>query len=225
MPGGSTLTTSAPKSESTVVAAGPAMKLARSTTLRPEKMWSEAVITMFLIGPGSWGPLLEKGRSAFPPVVRRPAEREQERFDEQTLIQARFQPFVHGLDGELDAHRGVGVDLPQDGFGSRDQVGLGHDLVDQPDPMGLLGVDRLAGENELKRPALPDQPGQALGASIARHDSNLHFRLRELRGLGGQPDRARHRQLAAGAEGKAVHGGDDRLAKVLDEDRQGLAVS
>jgi hypothetical protein len=48
MPGGSTLTTSAPKSDSTVVAAGPAMKLARSTTFSPEKMLSVVTGNSFL---------------------------------------------------------------------------------------------------------------------------------------------------------------------------------
>src|SRR5215471_1883319 len=37
MPGGSILTTAAPKSDITVAAAGPAMKLAQSITLRPSK--------------------------------------------------------------------------------------------------------------------------------------------------------------------------------------------
>src|SRR5215471_15031524 len=37
MPGGSTLTTSAPKSDITVAAAGPAIKLAQSITFRPSK--------------------------------------------------------------------------------------------------------------------------------------------------------------------------------------------
>src|SRR5258708_40007904 len=110
------------------------MKLARSTTLRPEKMWSDVLMTCSSSPLEVRGPLLEKGRSAFPPVVRRPAQREQRRLEEQPLVQARLQPFVHRLDRELDAHRGVCVYLLQDGFGARDQVGLGNDLVDQPDP-------------------------------------------------------------------------------------------
>src|SRR3954452_5480608 len=48
MPGGSTLMTVAPKSERIVVAAGPAMKLATSTTLSPLKMLSCAM------GPEKW---------------------------------------------------------------------------------------------------------------------------------------------------------------------------
>src|SRR5271156_7146062 len=41
--GGSTLMTSAPKSDRITAALGPAMKLARSTTLSPEKMLSLAI--------------------------------------------------------------------------------------------------------------------------------------------------------------------------------------
>src|ERR1700723_2733032 len=44
--GGSTLMTSAPKSERITAALGPAMKLARSTTFSPEKMLSLAVAVL-----------------------------------------------------------------------------------------------------------------------------------------------------------------------------------
>src|SRR6201997_5951745 len=42
--GGSTLITSAPKSDKITAAAGPAMKLAKSTTFRPEKMLSLVIV-------------------------------------------------------------------------------------------------------------------------------------------------------------------------------------
>src|ERR1700744_2644560 len=44
--GGSTLMTSAPKSERITAALGPAMKLARSTTFRPEKMLSLVMVVL-----------------------------------------------------------------------------------------------------------------------------------------------------------------------------------
>jgi hypothetical protein len=48
--GGSTLITSAPKSDKMTAAPGPAMKLARSTTLSPEKMFSVVVVfSVFII--------------------------------------------------------------------------------------------------------------------------------------------------------------------------------
>jgi hypothetical protein len=45
--GGSTFTTFAPKSDRIVAAPGPAMKLAMSTTFRPEKMLSLTMIVSF----------------------------------------------------------------------------------------------------------------------------------------------------------------------------------
>src|ERR1700693_3214801 len=54
IPGGSTLMTSAPKSESTVVAPGPARKLARSTTFKPEKILL-VVIALLYHRPRNFG--------------------------------------------------------------------------------------------------------------------------------------------------------------------------
>ena len=39
--------------------------------------------------------------------------------------------------------------LIQDGFGSRDQIGVRHHFIDQADAIRLLGIDDFAGENEL----------------------------------------------------------------------------
>ena len=47
MPGGSILITSAPKSDMTVAAAGPAIKLAQSMTLSPSKMRSVTSVSLF----------------------------------------------------------------------------------------------------------------------------------------------------------------------------------
>src|SRR6267142_3966278 len=58
--GGSTLITSAPKSDRITAALGPAMKLARSTTLSPEKMLS-LMVTFRTQGGGP----REKGGGAF----------------------------------------------------------------------------------------------------------------------------------------------------------------
>src|ERR1700693_1796992 len=47
--GGSTFTTSAPKSDKIVAALGPAMKLDRSTTFNPENMFSPAISSPFIV--------------------------------------------------------------------------------------------------------------------------------------------------------------------------------
>ena len=77
--------------------------------------------------------------------------------------------------------------------------------------------DRRAGQHQLQRLALADEPRQPLRAGVAGDQAEIDFRLSELRGVGGEPQRAGHRQLAAAAERVAVDRGDDRLAEVLDE--------
>src|SRR3977135_600833 len=58
--GGSTLITSAPKSDRITAAPGPAMKLARSTTFNPEKMLSFAMTGLSLLQVSS-SPLESRG--------------------------------------------------------------------------------------------------------------------------------------------------------------------
>ena len=72
----------------------------------------------------------------------------------KTFRNAPVQPFIHRIDRELHAERSIGIDLVENGFGSRDQIGERNNLIDQAGAIGLLSVDDFAGENELQRPAL-----------------------------------------------------------------------
>src|SRR6266699_1199198 len=82
--GGSTLMTSAPKSDRITAALGPAMKLAKSTTFKPEKMWSLAMFVSpesscsgFSSSPAELGrALLEEGGRALLLVLCGGAEAE-----------------------------------------------------------------------------------------------------------------------------------------------------
>ena len=91
------------------------------------------------------------------------------------------------------------------------------DLVDEPDTVGLLRADHSARQDELKRAALADQARQPLGAAAARKQSELDFRLTELRALHGDADGAGHRGFAAATERKTVDCSDYRFAEILDE--------
>ncbi len=64
---------------------------------------------------------------------------------------------------------------------------------------------------------LADEPGQALCSTAAGNKSERDFGLAEFRGFHRDPDGARHRRLAAAAEGEAIDGRDHRLAEILDE--------
>ena len=83
--------------------------------------------------------------------------------------------------------------------------------------MGLGGGHVLAGEEHLERAAAADQPRQPLRAGIAGDDPEVDLGLPEPRRVGGDPERAGHRQLAAAAEREAVDRGDHRFAEVLDQ--------
>src|SRR4029077_14975541 len=185
--GGSTLITSAPKSDRITAAPGPAMKLARSTTFKPEKMLS-IVMCGSLNGRSRpspalelWRPLLEERRRAFLLVFRARAEAEIRGLQGEAFSLAPFEPLVHGLEGERDGQGRVREDLVQHLLRARDQLRGGNDLVDETDAVGLLGGDRVPGEDELQGPALADQAREPLRPAASGEDPELHFGLTELR--------------------------------------------
>src|SRR5271154_4153825 len=116
--GGSTLITSAPKSDRITAALGPAMKLARSTTLSPEKMLSLAmgvskiVVSISLAAAELGCTLFEEGGRALLLVVGSGAEAKIGRLEQQALILARLQSLVHSGERELHSHRRIGCDFP-----------------------------------------------------------------------------------------------------------------
>src|ERR1700750_3144653 len=119
--GGSTLMTSAPKADKITAALGPAMKLARSTTLSPEKMLSLAIgylpnrRELRISAPAEvGGAFFQEGRRALLLVLGRRAEAEVESLQQQALALARVQPLVRRLERELDGDRSVRSDLLQD---------------------------------------------------------------------------------------------------------------
>src|SRR5712691_2464360 len=222
--GGSTLMTSAPKSDRITAALGPAMKLARSTTLSPEKMLSLAIgylpnrRELRISSPLELGrALFEEGGRALLLVLGGSAKSEVGSLEQQAFVLARLQPLVHRLERELDGDRSIGYDLVQDRFGAGDQIGRRNHFVDEPDTKGLLRADHLPGKNELERAALADQPRQTLRSAAARNESQGDLGLAELRGVHREPDGAGHRGLAATAERKAVDGRDHRLAEIFDQ--------
>src|SRR5258707_103792 len=167
--GGSTLITSAPKSDRITAALGPAMKLAKSTTFSPEKILSPAMFvtpescvalssSTLKLGRA----LFEEGGRALLLVLGRRAEAKVGSLQQQALALARLQPLVRRLKRELDGDGSVRSDLLQDGFGARDQIGGRDDFVDEPDAIGFLRADHLSGEDELQGATLADQPRQPL---------------------------------------------------------------
>src|SRR5580700_5058917 len=121
--------TSAPKSDKITAALGPAMKLAKSTTFRPEKILSFAIESLLTRRTPVFSPpveaghafLEESGRALFL-VVGRGAEAEERSLEQQAFALARLTPFLCRLDSVLDGDGSVGGDLFQDCFGAGDEI-------------------------------------------------------------------------------------------------------
>lgn len=100
----------------------------------------------------------------------------------------------------------------------RERPRLGHqgvrlaDLVHQTDAKSLLGAYRLARHQYLQGAPHSDEPGQALGAAVAGDDSQVDFRLAELRVRRRQTNRTRHSHLATAPESESVDRRNRRLS-------------
>src|ERR1700733_10773832 len=219
--------TSAPKSDKITAALGPAMKLAKSTTFKPEKILSSAMVFSPFQFAGSRGGVLpavklrdaffEESRCAFLFVFRCRAEAEIGSFQQQAFALAGLHSLVGGLERELHRDRSIGGDLFQDRLGARDELIGGNDFVDEPDGIGFLRADHPRREKERQRAALADQPWQPLRSAAPRDESKRDFGLTEPGGVNRQSDGASHSGLAAAAERESIDGRDHRLAEIFDE--------
>src|SRR5438270_12276377 len=137
--GGSTLITSAPKSDRITAALGPAMKLAKSTTFSPEKILSfMACLVRLSKGRGRSGPFwslalevrlaffAERVHALFP-ILGSETLSEERRLDVQPLREAHVETPVRGVDRQFDRRRCIRIDLVQDGFRPWTDVVLGND--------------------------------------------------------------------------------------------------
>jgi hypothetical protein len=93
------------------------------------------------------------------------------------------------------------------------EVGTGHHAVDQADLKSRPGVDGLTGQQEFHGAARADNTRIDDGAK-RWENSQLDFRLAELRAVGGDHQVAEGRQFAARAGSDAVNDGQDRLGHV-----------
>ena len=205
------------------------MKLDRSTTFNPEKMFS--VVMSVSSKPAlhrPWNCAARFSRNADVPsflssvAAQRPKNEASSAKPSAWLVS---NPLFTASSEYFTAIGALAKNLFQDRFGTRDEIRGRDNFVDQADAISFGCVDRLSGKNELKGPAFPDQPGQALRAASAGKKAQLHFGLAELCVLGGDSDGASHCGFAAAAEREAVDRSDHRLAEILDESSGPLARS
>ena len=96
---------------------------------------------------------------------------------------------------------------------SSSRLAAGTTRATRPAALGLRGIHHAAGEDEVHGLGLADRVGEPLRAADAGNDAELDLRLAEFGVVGGDDEIALHGQLAAAAERKARHRGDDRLAR------------
>src|SRR5262249_9027807 len=90
------------------------------------------------------------------------------------------------------------------------------DARDEAAGPSLVRGEEATGEGDVHRPRPPAGPRESLRAARARHDAEVDLRLPELRGLRGDDQVARHRELAAAAEAIAGDGRNERRAQHPD---------
>ncbi len=133
----------------------------------------------------------------------------------QPGAQRHLEGGVDSLLGQPQGDGRAGGDLvaQPDGFL---QIDLNRiDAADQAKAQRLVGRERTPVEHHLHRQRLTHGQRHALCAARAGNDAQVDLRLAELGRLAGHQQVAGHRQLAAAPQGKARHGGDDRLADAV----------
>ena len=89
----------------------------------------------------------------------------------------------------------------------------GTTRVARPIAQRLVGADRPAGEHEVERPALPDQPRQPHGATVDQRHAPAPAEHAEHRVVGHHPEIAPERELEPARDRVTLDRGDHRLAE------------
>ena len=94
--------------------------------------------------------------------------------------------------------------------------------IHQPDPLRLFRRNHFARQTQFMRHAFAAQPRQPLRSAVTRNNSELHFRLPQLRRLARDADRARQRHLASAAQRKPIDRANRRLPHRLQQMKHAL---
>ena len=93
------------------------------------------------------------------------------------------------------------------------RLAFGHDTIGQPDRESFGGVDAAAGENQVHRTAVTDQPRQSHRAAVDQRNAPPPAEHAEHRVLLDDAHVAPQRQLQAARDGVAADGCDHRLGQ------------
>jgi hypothetical protein len=96
--------------------------------------------------------------------------------------------------------------------------------VHEPEPLGALRVERIAGERELAGDVGRERVRGAERTAVEREQAALHLGQREAGAARGDDEIAREHDLEAAAEGEPLERGDQRLGAPAPHDAVGSAA-
>ncbi len=157
------------------------------------------------------GLLLDKSVHANLLVLEGKGGVEKAALKDDTLLQSSLEGSVDGLLGQGNNGLGKGSDLGSSLDSLIHELAGRHNAGDKAGTFGLLSRDHTASQGPVHGLGLANSAGEALGASATRHGAESDLGLAELGGLASDDEVAHHGELAATAEGIAVHGSNNRL--------------
>jgi hypothetical protein len=102
---------------------------------------------------------------------------------------------------------------------------VGHDVVDEPDPQGLVGGQEVPGDRQFDRAADADGLREEDRDPSPRHHTDSTVRVCEARGFGRDEEGALERDLEAAGDCRAIDRPDDRLVDEREESVQAVRVA
>src|SRR5262249_12725898 len=159
-------------------------------------------------------PLLDEGANALAGVFRLRGDVLREGLELERRAEIDVQTVIERPLREPDGDGRAGGDFPRQLIGGRHQLFRWMDGADDPEPERRLGIDDLAGEDQLARLGHADDARQEVRPAPVWMQAPLDERLGELRGRRGEANVAAEREVHPGARRGAVHRGDDGLGRV-----------
>ena len=142
-----------------------------------------------------------------------------EHLDPEPAVEVADDPLLPGapddLGGEPAGGPGLGHDVVGDLVGAADEIVAGHHLVDHPPVQGLLGADRLSGEQGIGGPLHAEQFLERVVDAVGGHGPDVVVQVEQGGIVRGEGDVAHQHDL--GVEAGPVEQADGRDLQIVDQ--------
>src|SRR5262245_45327339 len=169
--------------------------------------------------------LLHEGADPLAHVVAVRDQRLREGLLDEQGVDVRLEGAIEKALREPDGERRTVRQTPGPLARGRFQLGRGHDLVDEAEPLGVRGGEVVAEEHELLRLVQADVARKQEPATGIERNAAPHEHLDEPRRVGGEDEVAGVGEVRAETGRRAVDGRDDRLLEIPERANHTLARS